>query len=245
MTSFQKFALYLRSLAFNVCALLITMVMSIVFLPCLIVPKHWIMWLPRFWVSVIFFLLKHITHLTFEVRGTPPQEPVLIASKHQSAFETLVFYKILKRPVYFLKKELLSLPIGGWYLRKVGIIAVERKSRKKLPFKQLCHDVQTNLNQGNSLILFPEGTRSEVGKRIPYKPGISLFYKALHVNVVPVALNSGLFWGRRSFLKYPGCITIEFLPPIPPGQDTKEFLKKLEEQIEQKSQELLDACPSV
>ncbi|MBS0185141.1 MAG: 1-acyl-sn-glycerol-3-phosphate acyltransferase [Proteobacteria bacterium] len=190
-------------------------------------------------MSIIFFLLKHITHLTFEIRGEVPQTPCLIASKHQSTFETFVFHKILKNPVYFLKKELLYIPIFGWYLKKEGMIPLSRH-RKKLPFKNLCLRAAQALSSGSHIILFPEGTRTSPGAKVPYKTGISLFYQALNVPVVPVALNSGLFWGRRSFLKRPGCVIIEFLPPISPGLNPKSFLTCLETQLEERSKDLIN-----
>ena len=217
--------------------------MCLFFLPCLLLPTRQMMWIPKIWVSTIFFLLKYITHITFEVRGEVPSTPCLIASKHQSTFETFVFHKILKNPVYFLKKELLNIPVIGWYLRKGGMIPLNR-NKGKLPFKKLCLTARQTLNAGTNIILFPEGTRTAPGKRIPYKPGICLFYQALKTDVTPVALNSGLVWGRRSFLKRPGCVTIEFLKPIPPGLDSKVFLNLLETQIEEKSKDLLNVSPS-
>ena len=239
MTFYETCMLYLRSLIFNICAFFITLFMSIIFLPFLVLPMRHMMWIPKIWVSLIFFLLKHITHLTFEVRGVVPKTPGLIASKHQSTFETFVFHKILKNPVYFLKKELLNIPVIGWYFRKGGMIPLNRNNRK-LPFKKLCLTALRTINSGTSIILFPEGTRTAPGEKIPYKTGISLFYQALNTNVTPVALNSGVFWGRRSFLKKPGCVIIEFLPPISPGLDSKAFLTLLETQIEEKSKELLN-----
>lgn len=243
MTSYQTLLLFIRSLTFNVCGVLLTVILCILFLPFLAFPIRYMLWIPTFWTSCIFFLLKHITHLTFEVRGDIPKKPGLIASKHQSTFETFVFHKILKMPVYFLKKELLNIPLIGWYLKKAGMIPLNRYHRG-IPFKSLCLKANQVLEAGTNIILFPEGTRTPPGKTIPYKPGISLFYQTLNVNVTPVALNSGLFWGRRSFLKRPGCVVIEFLPPISPGLDPKVFLTLLETQIEEKSKELLNVSSS-
>ena len=242
MTFSKHFNLALRSLAFNFCGLTVTACMALLFLPFLLLPRAYTLWIPRVWISSILFLLKHITHLTFEIQGPIPQTPSLIASKHQSTFETLVFHKIFKKPVYFLKQELLYVPILGWYFKKAGMIPVKRH-RGSIPFKALQHLAQQKLSEGHTVIIFPEGTRTSPNTYTPYKTGIALFYQALNCPVVPVALNSGLFWGRRSFLKYPGRIIIEFLPPILPGLMSKAFMAQLESEIETKTKELMHVSP--
>ena len=98
--------------------------------------------------------------------------------------------------------------------------------------KGLVRDVRAALAKGHQPLIFPEGTRSAPGQRLPYQPGVAALYALLEVPVVPVALNSGQFWGRRSFMKHPGRIVVEFLPPIFPGLDKQRFLAELEERIE-------------
>lgn len=229
--------LYVRSFLFNISFCIGTLVLCIVFLPFLILPRRMTIVVTNAWIGYIFFLLKYCVGITYEVRGTIPQTPVLIASKHQSAFETFIFHKILSPSTYLLKQELIFIPLIGWYLTKAGMIPIKRQ-HGSIPLKKISAEIQKNLFKGRSVIIFPEGTRTLPGTRISYKSGISLFYKLLKVPVVPVALNSGLYWGRRSFIKKPGTVIIEFLDPISPGLEPKAFLSILEDTIERKSMEL-------
>ena len=183
--------------------------------------------------------LKVLIGLTHEVRGREniPDCPAIYASKHQSAWDISIFYGVLQDPVYVLKKELMSIPFWGWYARKCKAIVVDRAGGGAA-LKALVRTTRATLEAGREVVIFPEGTRTAPGQRNPYFPGVAALYRQCSVPVVPVAVNSGLFWGRRGFVKRPGVITIEFLPPIPAGLDRRAFMAELEERIETASERL-------
>jgi len=160
-----------------------------------------------------------------------PDGPAIFASKHQSVWDTLIFNLIVPDCAYVLKRELFRIPLWGWFVWRVGMIGVNRAAGARA-LKQMVADAGAVLEQGRSIVLFPQGTRTAPGDSKPYLPGAAALYRGSGYPVVPVALNSGLFWPRRVFRKTPGLITIEFLPPIAPGLDRREFLKRLEGQIE-------------
>jgi 1-acyl-sn-glycerol-3-phosphate acyltransferase len=164
---------------------------------------------------------------------------VIFAVKHQSSWETLALAAILDRPIYVLKRELVWIPLFGLYLLGSGALAVDRGAGAKA-LRQLMRKAEEAAKNGRPFLIFPEGTRVAPGEHRPYQPGIAALYDKLRRPVVPVALNSGLFWGRRSFVKRPGRITVEFLDPIPAGLDRRRFMKELEARIEGASQRLLE-----
>src|SRR5690606_21388864 len=147
----------------------------------------------------------------------------IVAAKHQSAWDTMAFYWVLDDAAYVLKKELLSIPLYGWCARKARMIGVDRSGGAKA-LRAMVEQAQNCLAEGRPIVIFPEGTRTAPGRRSAYHPGIAALYTRLGVPVVPVALNSGLFWGRRSFIKQPGRIVVQFLPPIPPGLERRAFM---------------------
>jgi 1-acyl-sn-glycerol-3-phosphate acyltransferase len=189
--------------------------------------------LGRVWVCGTVLLLRIFVGLTHEVRGLAHRLPgaALYAVKHQSAWDTLIFAMLLDRPAIVLKQELLNLPLFGWYMRKCRMIPVDRKGRGAA-LKRMAADARDRAAAGRPILIFPEGTRVAPGHRRPYQPGAAALYGALGLPVVPVALNSGLFWGRRSFHKLPGRIVVEFLPAIAPGLDRRIFMAELEAAIE-------------
>lgn len=167
-----------------------------------------------------------------------PQEPCIIASKHQSAWDTMIFALLIRRPSHILKRELLWVPVFGWYLLRAGGIPIDRKGGAAA-LKRMIAAARHTISEGRHIVIFPEGTRVAVGARVPYHPGVAALYSQLKVPVVPVALNSGLFWGRRTFVKRPGRIVLEFLEPIPPGLPRREFLEVLQQRIESASADLV------
>lgn len=185
------------------------------------------------WMWWIMTTLRAVVGLSYEVRGREniPDGAVIFASKHQSAWETGIFFLLAEDPSYVLKKELLSIPFYGRLLKKEKMVSIDRDGGASA-LKQMVRDSRDILEEGRQLVVFPEGTRSEPGSKLPYHPGIAAVYKQAGVPVVPVALNSGLFWGRRSFAKQPGKILIEFLPAMEEGLDRKTFMSELENRIE-------------
>jgi 1-acyl-sn-glycerol-3-phosphate acyltransferase len=190
----------------------------------------------RFWL----FLLRHVAGLSLQVRGhehlTGPG-PRLVAAKHQSAFETLALQVILNDPAIVLKKELTLIPVAGWTMARLHHIAIDRRAGAGALVK-LIRDAKARLAEGRDLVIFPEGTRSAPLAPPDYKPGVVALYRSLNVPCVPVALNSGVFWPRRSLRRFPGTVVIEFLPPLPPGLSAERFRRELEEAIEARSTQL-------
>ena len=192
------------------------------------------------WMLLIMGGMKVLVGLSYEVRGREniPVGPALYSSKHQSAWDTGIFFLLLEDASYVLKKELLSIPLYGWLLKKDKMVAIDRNGGG-VALKQMIRDSRAIIEDGRQLVIFPEGTRSQPGAKLPYHPGIAAVYKQAGISVVPVALNSGLFWGRRSFAKKPGKIIIEFLPPLAPGMERKAFIAELESRVEEASNRLI------
>jgi 1-acyl-sn-glycerol-3-phosphate acyltransferase len=229
----NKLGTVLRSLLFNLLYGIWTAGMHILCLPLLFASRRAVQGAGRIWIDGTLWLLKHIVGIDHRIVGAEnlPAMPAVYAAKHQSAWETLFLSRYLNFPAFVLKKELLSLPLFGWFLRKAGMIAVDRKAGASA-LRSMARQATETLESGRSILIFPEGTRVAPGQTKPYQPGVAALYTHQKVPVVPVALNSGLFWGRRAFVKKPGTIVVEFLPPIPPGLDRKAFIRDLESRIE-------------
>ncbi|TDQ83921.1 1-acyl-sn-glycerol-3-phosphate acyltransferase [Dongia mobilis] len=234
----------LRALIFNILYLAWTAAMHIVCLPLLLAPAHVVHAAGKVWIAGSLRLLKFCVGLGVRENGAKhlPKQPVLFAVKHQSAWETLYLSWRLNHPAFILKKELLLIPLFGWFLKRAGMIAIDR-SGKAAALKKMVADARAVFAEGRPVIIFPEGTRVAPGASRPYQPGIAALYAQLGVPVVPVALNSGLYWGRKAILKKPGTITIEYLEPIPPGLDRKTFMRELETRIETASTRLAHRGP--
>ena len=231
-----------RSLLFNILFTLWTALIFLLSLPTLVLPRSAAWWMGGLWVRGALLLLRVTVGLTHRVRGVEHRiaGPAIYAAKHQSAWDTLVFPLLLDKPAYVLKQELIRVPLFGSYLKQCGMIPVDREGGGAA-LKQLLRAARAAVAQGRSILIYPEGTRTPPGERRPYHPGVAALYGDLGVPVVPVALNSGLFWGRRAFRKKPGTITIEFLPPIAPGLPRREFMRELQERMEGASQRLAAA----
>jgi len=229
----------IRSLAFNLAFFLWTALAMIAFLPVLLMPYGATYWFGRQWVRVSLWFLKHLVGLDHRVVGLEHARsgPAIYAAKHQSSWDTLIFALYLHLPAYVLKRELLFLPLFGFYLRKAGHIAVDRSAGASA-LKRMLAAAKLRRDQGRDILIFPEGTRVAVGSHRPFQPGVAALYGQLDLPVVPVALNSGLYWGRRSFHKKPGTITLEFLPAIPPGLPRRAFMAELEKRLEAASMRL-------
>lgn len=231
----------LRSLAYHSAFYVWSVILGIATLPALLVPRPIALCVGRLWVNGVFRLLAGTVGLTYEVRGEGhrPSGPAIYAIKHQSAWDTLVLPRLFADPAIILKRELVHLPIFGWYLRRLGMIAIDRKAGAAA-LRAMLATARARIENGRDIIVFPEGTRTPPGTKRAYHPGIAALYRDLEVPVIPVALNSGLYWGRREFAKRPGCIVVSFLPPIERGLDRKTFMKRLESAIEAETQRLLD-----
>ena len=224
----------LRSVLFNTAFYLVTAIMLVATLPLFfILPQSFGMSVVRNWARVCVFMHGAITGAKLEVRGVEnlPKGAALVASKHQSAFETFALIPLLRNPTIVMKRSIRWVPIFGPYTIKTGMIHIDRAG-KTAALRALTERAREEAGKGREIIIFPEGTRREPGAPSAYQTGIALLYRTLGVPVVPVAVNSGVFWPRKSFLHYPGTIIVEFLPAIPPGLDSRTFLTRLEGAIE-------------
>ena len=191
------------------------------------------------WIIGIFKLLGLICHISYEIKSVDkiPKKAVIIASKHQSAFETLAFFLHIKNSIFIHKKQLFWIPIFGQYLQKVNMISINRSEGTKAMRTMLKQAKQKIIN-GNSIVIFPEGTRKKPGDPPDYKTGIAGIYKETKTEILPVALNSGYCWPKHSFIKQTGHITVKFLDLIPANLERSVLLKKIESVIEEESNNL-------
>jgi 1-acyl-sn-glycerol-3-phosphate acyltransferase len=234
----------LRSLAFNVALYLYTAVVSILGTPVFLASRRSAARFGAAWAAGALVLLRWTVGLSHEVRGREnlPAGPAIIAMKHQSAWDTFAVTVVFTDPAIVLKKELLLVPFYGWYLWKAGMIAVDRAAGSAA-LKRLLTAARRAAEDGRPIVIFPEGTRTPVGARVAYQPGVIALYRDLGLPLVPVAVNSGLFWRRRSFAKHPGRIIVDILPPIPPGGDRRAVMAELQERIETATADLVAAAP--
>lgn len=193
-------------------------------------------WLWAHWARLGLLLIAGI-RLRFEGLEHIPDQPVLIASKHQSNLETIAAFLALRDPAMVLKRELVKLPLYGWYVKRTGMIVVDRDAHARA-LKDMVRDAKARFADGRPVMIFPEGTRQAPGVPPDYKPGVAALYRELDVPCVPVALNTGLFWSAGGALKGPGVAVIRFLPAIPAGLPRRAFMAELETRIETASAEL-------
>ncbi len=232
--------LYIRSLLFNIFGYATLIVGCVVnSIVGVFSPKATIYVWNYCLIPFFAWCLKYIAGIKIEIRGAQyiKQENVIYAGKHESAMETYVLTNFLKKAAFILKKELTYIPIFGWAQFFYGMIPVDR-SAGSAAMKNMLRHAQDRVKQGRPIIIFPEGTRKQPGQDPDYKPGVALLYQHLNLPVIPVATNTGMFWKRNSFLRYPGTVVFEFLEPMPVGLDKKQFMRELEERIEEKCNEL-------
>ncbi len=186
------------------------------------------------WALIMLWLLRVLCGIRMEVRGAGniPREPCIVLCKHQSAWETIALQKVFPPQVWVLKRELLWLPFFGWGLAMTSPIAIKRSEGREA-MRQLLRQGKERLAQGFCVVIFPEGTRIPYGQRGKYKIGGALLGASSGAPVVPVAHNAGRLWGRKSFLKHPGVITMSIGAPIDPaGLKAEEISRRVEEWIE-------------
>jgi len=225
--------LFFRTLLFNILFVLTTIVLSLLAAPGLLMPYRAVVWVKQLWLHLVLGMTRYVIGIDWEERGREniPQGPVIFAAKHQSAWDTLGLSVSHPFCAFVLKRELIWLPIWGWYLLRMGMIPIDR-SKGLASMKKVTSAAAKLVAKGQSILIFPQGTRTLPGIVRPYLPGVVAIYKGANVPVVPVALNSGLFWPRKLMDKQPGTITVEYLKPIEPGLDRKAFMKELEDRIE-------------
>ncbi len=226
--------IFVRSLAFNVLFYLNTVFWLIVGIPTFLMPYRAIVWVAKSWGRVNIVLLRVIVGLDCEVRGRDkiPPGALIVASKHQSAWETFALLPLLDNPTFILKRELQLIPLFGWLTIKGRMVPVDRKKGSQA-LVEMTERARVELNDGRQIIIFPEGTRRPAGAEPRYKYGVAHLYAAAGVPCLPVALNSGVFWPRRRSLHLrPGTVVVEILDPIGPGLDKDVFFARLQDTIE-------------
>lgn len=232
--------IFIRSLLFNIAFYGWTTIACILLVPTLFLPRSLILKVTRFYLNVVAWIEKYVLGLTYEIRGLehqPDHGTYIVAAKHQSAYETLKLFHLFGDPTIVLKRELLSIPIFGAFLKKLDVIAIDRKNKEE-SIAAIIEGAKRMDKQNRPIVIFPQGTRTAVSattKEKPYKGGIVKMYSNANISIVPLALNTGLFWGRNSFIKKPGKVVFEFLSPIEPGLPDKKVMKALEDRLEEKS----------
>jgi 1-acyl-sn-glycerol-3-phosphate acyltransferase len=229
----------IRSAVFNTAFYASFLAVSILGVPFLVTQRG-ALEVAKIWARVNLFVLKHMSSITLEVRGREniPEGGCLIAAKHQSALDTFGIIPFVGDFAFILKRELNWLPLFGWYTWRSGMIAVNRGARSQA-LKDMTVEAKKKISEGRQIIIYPEGTRRPPGAEPSYKYGPVHLYTELNTVCIPVAVNTGLYWPRRSFLRYPGTAVIEFLDPIPAGLDAETFKAKLEQAIETASNRLI------
>lgn len=234
------------SLLFNAIGFVWTIVMAVLALPKLMSSRMSMVRHAETWERGLQWLLQKLVGLDYQVRGLDriPETTAIFAVKHQSAWDTITAHLLVKDPAIALKQELTRVPIFGRCLLHAGMIKLDRGNAAQA-LRSLIEGGKQAVARGSPILIFPEGTRTPPGEKGRYHPGVAALYKQLGLPVVPVALNSGLYWGRRSFAKRAGTILVEFLEPIPPGLDRRDFMKELEQRIETATTRLIAEAENV
>jgi 1-acyl-sn-glycerol-3-phosphate acyltransferase len=222
-----------RSILYNLLFYVNLVVLLFVALITLLLPWRAVLEMAKLWGRVSVWLLWAICGTKVEFRGLEklPKGPLIVAAKHQSTWETFALLRLFGDFTFIVKRELMWIPLFGWCMWRGGMIGVDRGAGSQA-LSDMTEQAKEKVRSGRQLIIFPEGTRRAAGAAPRYKFGVAHLYSEIGVPCVPIALNSGLFWPRRSIMRYPGTIVVEILDPIPPGLDKTEFFKRLQSEIE-------------
>ena len=226
--------LLLRSLIFNFFIYFGIVVTFLIAIPALLLPVKFTLLFGKFLGHYVVFIVKIFLNTKVEFKGIeniPKSKKYFVASAHQSMFETFALQSVLAYPVFILKKELLKIPLFGLYLKKIKSIEIVRDTTTKDNINFFDKVASIIKNEKRPLLIFPQGTRVNVGDKVPFKKGVGRIYEALNISCVPIALNSGKVWPKHGVIKHPGKITVSFLKPIEPGLNRDDFIKNLETKI--------------
>ena len=225
---------FFKSLVFNIFLYTGLIVIFILAIPTLFLPSKFTLFFGRLSAKYIVLLLRIIFNTKVLFHGLENLNKVdnfFIASAHQSMFETFALQIPLNSPIFILKKELLKIPLFGWYLKKIGSIDIVRETTTKKNLDFFDKIKNKTEKQNRPLLIFPQGTRVKFNEQPPFKKGVGRIYNSLNLPCIPVALNTGKIWPKNSFMKYSGDIHISFLEPIMPGKDKNEFIREIENKI--------------
>ncbi len=232
---------WVRSVIFNVLFYMMFIAEMIIFTPVyFLLPRKKAYFVPKFWARSNLWLMKVIVGTRVEIEGLEnlPKGPFIFAPKHQNFWDTFAFLPHIEDPLYILKRELLWIPVFGWYVAKQRMIGIDRSARGKAMAEVMTRTLK-EMKGGRQLIIYPEGTRRPPGAEPVYKYGIARLYRDLQMPVVPVVHQAGIFWPRRSILRQGGTIIARILPPIQPGMEEKEFFAHLVKTMEAASDQCL------
>jgi 1-acyl-sn-glycerol-3-phosphate acyltransferase len=233
-------AIVVRSLVFSALFYVNITVRMLVALPTILLPYAALHGVLRHYASSTLWFLRVVCGTRVEWRGREklPAGAYIVACKHQSLWETFALFMVLPDPTYVLKRELMWLPLFGWLATKARMIPIDRGSHTKA-LASMVAAARREAARGRQIVIFPEGTRRPPGAKPRYLPGVAFLYSELGLPCVPIALNSGLFWPRRSLRRYPGTVLVEVLDPIPPGLEKREFLSRLQNATEEATARLV------
>ncbi len=230
---------WLKSLVFIVQMYFVMAIMALIYMPLTLISQEWTFRGVRNYCLWVRFSAHHLVGLKTEVRGTPPEDEVLVCAKHQSFFDILILCSVLPRPRFVMKKQLKNTPFVGYFARKIGCVVVDR-GKKKQAINQLIQGINSSQSKESQLVIYPQGTRVAPNQKLPYKIGAFVIYEMLNKPCIPVATNVGCFWPRKAILRKPGTAVVEFLPPIDQGLGQREFMEQIETVIEENSNRLID-----
>ncbi|MCC7347293.1 MAG: 1-acyl-sn-glycerol-3-phosphate acyltransferase [Variibacter sp.] len=227
------FVIFLRSLIYNVLFYVNLTVLLIIALPTFLMPRSGILFMAKTWGRTSIWLLRIVCGTKVEWRGLEklPRGGYLVASKHQSIWEAFALVQLFADPTFIIKRELEWIPLWGWLAIKARMIPIDRSAGGQT-IPRLMEHARRALDENRQIVIFPEGTRRAPDAEPAYKIGIARMYVEANAPCVPIALNSGLFWPRRKFLRYPGTIIVEILDPIPPGLALRDFFERLQADVE-------------
>ena len=236
-------SIFLRSLVYNVLFYMLLVFWILVAIPTFLMPPRAFMAVAKAWARSSVGLMRLVCNTRVDYRGLDkiPNGPLIVASKHQSMWETFALMQFFDAPLFIYKRELAFIPFFGWYLMKSKMIGVDRSGGMR-SLMDMARRAPEAIRSGRQLIIFPEGTRRPVDAPPHYMTGVGQIYANSGVPCIPVALNSGLFWPRRTFMRYPGTLVVEFLDPLPPGLSRKDFVARIAESIEGATNRLVETA---
>ncbi|MBI1364007.1 MAG: 1-acyl-sn-glycerol-3-phosphate acyltransferase [Proteobacteria bacterium] len=223
----------LRALAFNTLFIIWSLLVFVATVVTFLLPRRTLVRAAEIWATGVVVLMKAVLGLRVRIEGREnlPSGGYILASKHQSAIDTILLHLMVDDPAIVLKKELLRIPLYGRYAKRLGMLPVDR-SGGVAALKDMLDGARNRLEAGRAVVIYPEGTRREPASPPDYKSGVVMMYRQLGVPVVPVALNTGLFWGRKWRHREGGTLTVRILPAIPSGLDKADFQSRLVNAIE-------------
>lgn len=229
---------WVRSLIFTITIYAWMLILGLVFAPYAMFAKRGALRACKTYARTTIWLARWMVGIRTEVRGPVPVGEVVIGAKHQSFLDIIMIFDAVPHGKFIMKRELLWTPIIGLYARRLGCIPVNR-GKKGVAVAKMVKDVGREFSEPGQLVIYPQGTRVAPGVHMPYKVGTAVLYEGLGFPCVPTATNVGVFWPRSGVLRKPGLAIVEFLDPIEPGVERKDFLQRLEQVIETRSNALM------